>query len=123
VAEVYYFGCWDSSGHFLVDRDGHSVLTAGPFDIYNLDGTFPNHVVSRHSGRRAEDETIASLAHWQGWTVLAMWDRSVDSRPGSNAAFVAPGELTHAQMWALAWEHFPQIVARLKAEPKEVSRG
>jgi hypothetical protein len=68
---------------------------------------------------RIEDETIASVAHWQGWTVLAMWDRSIDTRGACNAAFIAQGEHTHAQMWALARLQYPKIVARLKAAPME----
>jgi hypothetical protein len=70
-------------------------------------------------GEMFEDETIAVLAHWRGWSVLAMWDRSIDTRGACNAAFIAEGELTHAELWVLAKQHYPKIVARLKAAPRE----
>lgn len=64
---------------------------------------------------------MVALTHWKGWSVMAMWDRSMDTRPNSNAAFVAEGLLTHAEMWAAARQHFPQVVARLKAAPAETT--
>ncbi len=116
---LYYFGCWDRPGHYLHEPSGRTVGTAGPFTSTNLDGTFPNHIHIQGSSynRRVEDEIIASLAHWKGWTVLAMWDRSVDTRGACNAAFVAKGEFSTAEMWVLAHQQYPQIVARLKAAP------
>jgi len=116
---VYYFGCWNQAGHYLHEPSGKTIHAAGPFTDGSLDGTFPPHIHKPGGGYREilEDETIASLAYWRGWTVLAMWDRSVDKRGGCNAAFVAEGEHTHAEMWALARQNYPQIVARLKAAP------
>ena len=88
-----------------------------------MDGTFPNHIHKPGGSYNecVEDETIASLAHWHGWTVLAMWDRSIDTRAACNAAFIAEGEYTHAEMWALARQHYPKIVARLQAAAGHVS--
>lgn len=119
TSPVYYFGCWDRPGHYLVDPNNRHIDRAGPFTAGNLDGSFPPHIPLPGGNYRQliEDETIASLAHWKGWTVLAMWDRSVDTRGACNAAFVVEGEHTHAEMWALAREHFPKIVGRLKAAP------
>ena len=118
---MYYFGCWDQAGHYLDEPSGQNVHAAGPFTDSNLDGTFPPkiHKPGGNYGECIEDETIAVLAHWRGWTVLAMWDRSIDTRGASNAAFVAEGEHTHAEMWELARQRYPQIVARLKAAPRE----
>jgi hypothetical protein len=119
---VYYFGCWDQAGHYLVDPSGRNVSQAGPFTPSNLDVTFPprmskpGHSVS---SRSVEDETIVVLEHWQGWTVLAMWDRSIDTRGASNAAFIAEGKHTHDEMWELARRYYPKIVARLKAAMME----
>ena len=117
---VYYFGCWDQPGHYLHEPGGRVVYpeAVGPFvggGAYGshlpLDGTFTPGPYSLH----IEDDTAVALTHIRGWTVLAMWDRSVDTRGGCNAAFIAEGSLTGAEMWALARQHFPQIVARLKA--------
>jgi len=124
ASPVYYFGCWNQAGHYLHEPGGNTVFreAVGPFtggmpygDQLPLDGTFapgPN----RSSGvRNIEDETAVALTHIRGWTVLAMWDRSVDTRGACNAAFIAEGSNTMAEMWALARQHFPQVVQRLKA--------
>jgi hypothetical protein len=116
VVSLYYFGCWREAGHHLHDSSGRLVHSVGPFGYFGekLDSTFAPKDEPRAG---YQDETRTSLTHYQGWTVLAMWDRSCDKRPGSNAAFVIEGEKTELEMWALASEHYPQIVARLKAAP------
>lgn len=106
---MFYFGCWNDIGHYLHDRHGVSVRSAGPFDpSKNIDGIFVPMSTK-------EDERLLNLAHTNGWTVLAMWDRSVDARPGSNAAFLVEGMLTEMGMRALAIRDFPRIVERLVA--------
>lgn len=123
MSDVYYNGCWDEPGHYLHDQTGHILWEGvGPFTRNGipLDGYFPP-ATCGSNGRQMpgyQDDTLASLTHVKGWTVLAMWDRSIDSRYGCNAAFLAEGQLTHAEMWALAKEAYPKIVARLKAAPE-----
>ena len=129
VSPVYYFGCWNHAGHFLHDPSGRSLSreAVGPFDVYGktgmpIDGKFtpgPHPQYGPSGG--LQDDTFVALTYVRGWTVVAMWDNSIDSRPGSNAAFIAEGRLTEADMWALARQHYPQIVARLKAAPKEIA--
>lgn len=122
---MYYFGCWTSPGHYLHTPEGKTLKyeAVGPFDVYGnkpglpLDGKFTPGPHPRYGGAGMEDETFVALTYVRGWTVLAMWDRSVDTRPGCNAAFLLEGRWTEAQVWALAREHYPQIVARLKAAP------
>jgi len=123
---VYYFGCWNRAGHYLHEPGGSTVFreSVGPFtggmpsgDQLPLDGTFAPGPRSRARGD-IEDETAVALTHIRGWTVLAMWDRSVDARSACNAAFIAEGLKTMDDMWTLARQHYPQIVARLKAAPK-----
>jgi hypothetical protein len=122
---VYYFGCWDRAGHYLHAPSGKTLDGVGPFYVWDfehgipLDGTFAPGPYSRQSREGYEDEYAASLTHIRGWSVLAMWDRSVDARSASNAAFIAEGFLTMEAMWSLARTYFPRVVARLKAAPKE----
>jgi hypothetical protein len=61
---------------------------------------------------------VTALHFVHGWTLLAMWDRSMDTRPGSNAVFLMPGTWTEAQMWDEARRQYPHIVKRLTAAPK-----
>lgn len=125
---IYYFGCWRNAGHFLHAPDGRSMSheAIGPFDVYGregfltVDGAFAPGPFSAQSRRgNPEDDTAVALTHIRGWSVLAMWDRSIDTRGACNAAFIAEGSKDMAEMWALARLHFPTIVARLKAAPKE----
>lgn len=114
--EVYYFGCWDGLGHYLHDRHGRTVRQVGPWADWQLEGKYAPRTVP------AEDETQCRVFVRDRWTVLAMWDRSVDKRGKCNAAFLAPGEHDEAAMWDLAREAFPKIVARLKAAPSAVQQ-
>jgi len=117
---MYYYGCWQQAGHFMHEPGGATVRSAGPFGNW-IDGYFPPATSSRHHATDVnpyQDESLAALIHTKGWTVLAMWDRSLDTRYACNATFLIEGEHTTAEMWALARQHYPQIVARLKAAPK-----
>jgi hypothetical protein len=54
----------------------------------------------------------AKLTRVRGWTVLAWWDRSVDTRGGSNSVIVADRPLDFDQMIALLAIHFPEVSKR-----------
>jgi hypothetical protein len=104
VERLYYFGCWDGPGHYLHAPGGREVRTAGPFSPPMLDDKFtlPGAVC---------------LVHTLGWTILAIQDFTIDQRPGSNAAFLSFGCLTADEVWTLARQLFPAIVARLERAP------
>jgi hypothetical protein len=48
-----------------------------------IDGGFCPQIEDAQSGE-------ARIHHVEGWTVLAFWDRSGDSRPSSHSTFVCP---------------------------------
>ena len=106
---VFYFGCWNTPGHFLVKPGGVHVHKAGPFDAGRIDGFFTP---------ASEADLTATITHIKGWTIMAMWDRSVDTRPGSNCAFIMEGIHNFEAMLEAARKSFPHIVARLTGEPK-----
>jgi hypothetical protein len=117
---MYYFGCWDEAGHYLFSPDGHSMSRIMaerygiPFRTELLDGLFAPRYVK-------EDDTKTQLIYVHGWTFLAMWDRSVDTRPGSNCVFLIGGNYDEDMMWTIARQRYPKIVARLKAAPTGTS--
>lgn len=89
-AERLYFGCWGSdAGHYLHDDKGRSLhydYKARRWPVIGtskIDGSFAPKGDTHHGA--------AKLWHTNGWTVLAFWDYSRDSRPGSNAAFIYRG--------------------------------
>ncbi len=106
--KLLYFGCWDCVGHYLVDQNGKHVK---PTILKEIDGKYPNKSIR-------EDEQDSTITHEQGWTILAMWDRSIDKRYGSNAAFLIEGTFTKDQMWEMAHTTYPKITQRLVARPK-----
>ena len=112
---MLYYGCWNDSGHYLYDIHGRVIFELDaerrhrcPFVPSRIDAFFaPRQVM--------ESEDVTTVTHIHGWTVLAMWDRSVDGRPGSNAAFLMEGHFEEGSMWARASLDYPHIVERLKA--------
>lgn len=116
--DMFFFGCGREVGHYLFDRHMRHIYQVGPWRGENLDGVYtPGRLESR------EDETAVRLTQVDGWTLIGMWDRSVDRRPNSNATFLAPGLLAASSMWDIAKVAFPSIVARLKAAPTTIDEA
>ena len=111
----FYFGCWGQVGHYLRDQHGESMgygkaskKTGIPEEVVlNIDGGFLPKDTTQ--GR-------AAIHHVDGWTILAFTDRSVDSRPGSNSAFIALGTLTFSHIVERSKKFFPDIWSRFKFE-------
>lgn len=116
---VGYFGCLDVAGHYLHESIGHALLllraheSLGPWTAANLDDCDRWHNDDAAKSRR-QPLGIKTLHQMDGWTLLCMWDRSVDTRPGSHAIFLAEGTFTSSEMWAIAKAHFPLVYDRLR---------
>ena len=119
---IYYFGCSnDDIGHYLFGEGMQRVYNVtvgdGTIDWKELDGRFPPQTKPR------QEEGVAALARHKGFTILAFWDRSKDTRYGSNAAFICPDvkeQMTFDAMVRRAREAYPAIWARFKFEVKFV---
>ena len=106
----YYFGCGDEPGHYIFApglRSARPLPKNWPFGRIGerLDGVFAP-VDSEKMGR-------AALHVFHGWTVLAMWDRTVDKRGECNSNFIAHGRHSYMDMVALAETHFPSVWKRI----------
>lgn len=120
--DVYYFGTWGAPGHYLWTPDGRT-----PWDVQRalpwryLDGPLagdPALEDPRQPGRwdgEHQPEGRACLHHRDGWTALAFWDRSCDSRAGSSSAIIARGEHSAEEMFALFERSFPAVWRRISA--------
>src|SRR5438128_5998 len=122
--DMLYFGCWSGSGHFLYDKYGNYVRSGCPF-----------HHVMMGSGRISsgpgldggycpqtkayQPKGVAKLTHISDWTIIAFYDRSMDKRYNSNAAFLTKGTHTFEEMVEAAKAQFPGIWARYKFEVRE----
>ncbi len=111
---MFYFGCWTEAGHHLRDERGQTINERRmpsdfPCGECVLDGGFL-------PPKQPEQEGLATVAHLNGWTVLAFWDRSIDSRGKSNSAFIMRGGMSFHEACHLAKDAFPSIWSRFKFE-------
>lgn len=108
---IYYFGVESASqrGHYLFNSEMRSVSMQQnelPFQSCILDaGLIPPNENQKHS------EHFLSVIN--GWTILSMWDRSGDPRPGSNSSFIAKGVMSQTEIEQLATRTFPEIWMRI----------
>lgn len=110
----YYFGCGKhTTGHYLHDRHGVKPRGLARVESYlerRFDGVLPPHPERDYGLYQATVTVFPGM----GYTALAWWDRSADSRPGSNSVIWAPG--TDWQPEALVNEAralFPWVFERL----------
>ncbi len=112
--QVYYYGCWGDKGHFLWTPEQDSVRIskmkdATPFGD-DIDGVLQKGS-GVCSGNGIPDD--AQLHDKDGWTALAFWDRTVDTRPGSCSVFLAEGVHKVEAIKEIARSNFPEIWDRL----------
>ena len=109
--QVYYFGCYLRTGHHLYDRNYNVIhrdkhVPWASQDGWLLDGG----LIPDKNAPQGE----AFVHRKNGWTVISFWDRSVDSRSGSNSGFIVHGEIPFHEALAKAKESFPAIFERFK---------
>lgn len=106
--EVIHFGCWIGPGHGFQDQRGRSLHPrrdeCGPWG-YGIDS------LHDHGGHVPQGTRY--LAHKDGWTVLDVTDRTIDKRPGSHTAFLAPMHLSEQGIVRAVAATFPQIAVRI----------
>ena len=115
-----YFGCtrgvWGDTqyGHRFIRPGGkfaytHEAEAMSPWGI--PDGTLaPRQGGSTHL---EAPQGNAALHHKDGWTALAFWDRSGDSRGASNSVFLIPvNHMSFDDALAAARENFPELFER-----------
>ena len=132
VAEVYFFGVstGSSAGHYLhrsaggcavYDRRSADVARGLPEPLHRLDGVWcwerprTSEESRFHSSQDPQHEGRAFVHYVEGWTVVSWWDRSGDSRGGSNSAFLAIGRRPFAEMLEMARAAFPREITRMEA--------
>jgi len=109
--EIFYFGKrYKHSGHHLYSSRGMVYDRDLPNDFpcppYALDGGFL-------PPKRPQREGRAHLVHFTGWTVLAFWDRSGDSRRNSGSSFIVRGHHGFNEVITKTKKAFPEIWERI----------
>jgi hypothetical protein len=117
---MFYFGPWDGAGHYLHDERGYTAWKDErtiPWTPGELDGKLQPHFPGcakkrpgaypdRYCGCPSGQEGPALLHHRDGWTALAFWDRSVDTRGACNSVYIAHGDFSFEQMVEMAKARF-----------------
>lgn len=104
----FYYGTWPGSGggHYFFKQNGRSSYHEGkkaqPFG-------FPD---GNYQPDNGQVQGPAALRYRDGWTILAWWDRTEDSRPGCCSALMFEGVLGFRSMVELLEEWFPGVFAR-----------
>ena len=124
MAEMFYFGPLKESGHYLFHENGQEVLSFErphlgiPWIDAEIDGILqpgapdPGDRLQRRTRPMKEGE---ALIHYRnGWTALALWDSSVDTRPGCSSTFMIVGMYWFEEMLKLAQERYPARWAKMK---------
>ncbi len=107
-----YFGCAnDDVGHYVQDMNGRREG--------RLRSTNPNaHFLINHDGQLTPKDSYkpyqAILHHFPQFSVLAFWDNTVDSRPGSNSMFLLPPGISEQEALNMSAQSFPHIWQRFK---------
>lgn len=111
---LFYFGCYKSVGHYLINQAGRLIVPSQasiPWEVDEMERLCPP---TRYYAD--EKEGRAALHHRNGWTALAFWDRSVDTSYNSKSVFLAEGNLEFDAMIEQAQAAFPQIWKRFQFE-------
>lgn len=119
--KIFYFGCWGELGH-MIWNENHTLgrNSSCPFRPEELDGGafLPGRGPVGNVAGRYQPQSLCNLTHECGWTLLACWDRTGDSRFNSNSTFLAEGDHDFAAMVAMARSHFPEVVERIEKAAK-----
>lgn len=105
-----YFGCYGRVGHYLIDEKGSrpNLHYAKVKFFENKDGKLC------HADTTPNIVKLTRLSN-VGYSAIAFWDYSIDSRGGSNSIFYAPSTTLSAEtIWTEATMRFPFITKRFK---------
>jgi hypothetical protein len=102
--DILYFGWSYPSGHTLHSRVRHLRYDSTPWGN-DLDTGLLKDLPDNPDGRYVIEQR-------DGWTAIAFWDRSGDSRPNSNTAFLVAAIMPGNHLLELARKQWPEIFAR-----------
>ena len=117
MSDILFFGAWSKPGHYYWApgrrwAECERILPAS-LQGRKLDGRLaPQKRFTTYPNSLIEAEGEAAVHHIEGWTVVAWWDRSVDTRPGSNSALLMRGTHTMTAVLLEAADKFPELLPR-----------
>lgn len=127
---VYFFGVrpGDSAGHFLHTEHYQTLYTSSPIRTPWGGETWPlletealwdafapgKKPRSPYQVPSPQPEGQPAFARRDGWTLVALWDRSADRRGGCCALFPMDADIPDQEALAAAKERFPAVFARIE---------
>jgi hypothetical protein len=116
--QLFYFGCRTGfKGHYLHDSDGREMYPQSvKIEGFNssilkvLDGTFTP---------KDWKESVYKESNVPPAKIVAWWDYSEDTRPGSNMVLIGFGYTTAEEMIDAAYIKFPKTMGRMKRPVSE----
>lgn len=109
--KLFYFGCLGQKGHFFYGGPGrYSDAITREFPGLNhnvmngIDGTFTPGFTTKQGIYQATEIGPVIIVAW--------WDYTVDSRPGSNSNLIGSGYANAEEMIDAAYEKFPEVMNR-----------
>lgn len=116
-----YFGCGiNSVGHYLFLQNGQRYHSYGNSKLKYLEGMNFDGILAPQpeSNNNLYKASFSRLGGW-GYCALSWWDRSKDTRGGSNSTILAPDLRIHPiKMLEESKERFPWVFERLPQELK-----
>jgi hypothetical protein len=109
--EVLFFGYYTSPGHYLRSKAGVVVIGCIPWGS-SIDTGLLISRQDKYARPITEPTENYTVARKEGWTAISFWDRSGDSRPGSNSAFLVAADVSDKELLTLARKQWPEIFAR-----------
>lgn len=118
---TFYFGTRGSPGHWLVDEHRSQIKTNHKYgDEFRWEWDGPWHDIDGALAPSRAHQGEALLHHKDGWTALAFWNRTDDSRPGSNSVFFFDEILNFDQAVEAAKKMWPDVTDKIKFKITEV---
>jgi hypothetical protein len=103
--DILYFGWSEPSGHGLKSSKTY------PHPTWNST-PWGNNIDSGLCPRPESVDGKISEHHKDGWTAIAFWDRSGDSRPNSNTAFFVCCTMTTDELLVWSRKQWPEVFNR-----------
>lgn len=119
MKKLLYFGCGNNQkGHYIFEGDDQHARERVIAAQYGINESILTGSIDSRFAPAGDQVQSIYLMHLIATTkvgfvkIVAWWDRSVDSRPGSNSALIGIGYVDAEQMIDDAYLLFPKTMGR-----------
>lgn len=121
MKKLYFFGCGNNQkGHYLFESDDRSTGHTDPIsDRYGINRRILGGMIDSSFAPANNEEQFKYQLSYVGTTkvdfikIVSWWDRTGDSRPGSNSSLIGIGYASAEDMVDDAYAIFPKTMGRM----------